>query len=91
METKKTYSLNSGSISDTFQKIVDWIQENEVSVTSKTGKEYVRLPFVVAFIVAILVPFALVIGIILALAFGINITFERIGKKEKSVHNDKPY
>ncbi|PRD57200.1 hypothetical protein [Sphingobacterium gobiense] len=89
METKKTYTLNSGSISDAFQKIIDWFQENKVSVTSKTGKEYIKLPFIIAFIVAILVPFALVIGIILALAFDINITFERISKKEKSVHDHK--
>ncbi|RZF62738.1 DUF4342 domain-containing protein [Sphingobacterium corticibacterium] len=93
METKKTFTANSDNISDAFQKITDWIQETKVSITSKTGKLYIQLPFIIAFVIAMLVPFALIIGIIFALAFGINITFEREHKKETSIQNNEiePY
>lgn len=87
METKKTFTLDSDNISNAFQKTIDWIQETQLSITSKKGKAYIKLPFIIALVIAILVPFALIIGIIFALAFGINITFERYRKKETSVQN----
>lgn len=93
METKKTFTVNSNSISNAFQKMIDWMQETKVSITAKTGKTYMKFPFIVAFVIAILVPFALVIGVIIALAFGINVTFEREHKKETSIQNNEiePY
>jgi len=89
METKKTFTLNSDNISNTFQKTIDWIQETKVSITSKTDKVYIKLPFIIAFVIAILVPFALIIGIIFALVFSINITFERLNNKETRVQHDE--
>lgn len=89
METKKAFTLNSDNISNTFQKTIDWIQETKVSITSKTGKVYIKLPFIIAFVIALLVPFALIVGIIFALAFSINITFERHENKENRIQQDE--
>ena len=85
METKNTYTANSRTSNNPFQDMINWIQDTKVTVKSKTGKTYLQLPFIIALVIALLVPFALIVGIIVALGLGINITFERMEKDGKSI------
>lgn len=84
MKTKQTYEVNSETVTSVFDKIFTWIQNTKVSISSKNGKNYVRLPFIFALVIAIIFPFIIIIGLIAGLAFGLNISFEREVKSKEN-------
>ncbi|WP_437921651.1 DUF4342 domain-containing protein [Sphingobacterium sp. LRF_L2] len=88
MKTKTTFNVNSENVTSTFQKVIDSIQETRVVVSAKTGKEYMKLPLLIAILIAIIVPFAVVAAIIIGLALGINLSFEKDVKPADK--NDTP-
>ncbi|GHE23104.1 DUF4342 domain-containing protein [Sphingobacterium griseoflavum] len=82
MKTKTTFNLNSENISNAFQKAFDSIQETKLSIQTKSGKERMSLPLLIAIVIAVVVPFAAVVAVILALAFGISFSFQKNVKEE---------
>lgn len=83
MKTKQTYNINSETLTKVFDKISLWIQKTKITISSKRNKEYIRLPFIFALAIAIIFPFIIIIGLIVSLTFGLNITFEREINSEK--------
>lgn len=84
MKTKQTYKVNSETVTSVFDKAFKWIQNTKVSISSKSGKDYMRLPFIIAFVIAIIFPFLIIMGLIAGLAFGLNISFEREIKSKEN-------
>lgn len=84
MKTKTTFNLNSENISNAFQKAFESVQETKLSISAKTGKEYMSLPLLIAIIIAVIVPFAAVVAVIIGLAFGVNFSFKRNVKETTS-------
>ncbi|MEJ5056347.1 hypothetical protein [Sphingobacterium sp. MYb382] len=92
MKTKTTFTLDNKNLTNGFQRIFDWIQESKLSVTSPKGKEYIKMPFVFALVIAIVFPFITVAAVILSLSNIIKISIEREVQvneiKELSAHID---
>ncbi|WDF69850.1 hypothetical protein PQ465_05605 [Sphingobacterium oryzagri] len=84
MKTKTTFNLNNENISNAFQNAFNTIQETKLSVSAKTGREYLSLPLLIAIIIPIVVPFAAIVAVILGLAFGVNFSFQKDVKETTS-------
>ncbi|TDS12432.1 DUF4342 domain-containing protein [Sphingobacterium paludis] len=84
MKTNNTFNLNSENISNAFQKAFDTTQQTKLCVSAKTGKEYMNLPLLIAVIIAVIVPFAAVVTVVLGLAFGVNFAFQKDSKEAAS-------
>ena len=88
MATKRIFSINGSSINNTIKEVFSKINSSRFVATSKSGNKIVNLPLLFVIIVAIILPFTLIAGIILGLIFKINISVEReVNKEIKLIEN----
>lgn len=76
MSTKTTFTMNSETISNGFQKFFSAIQESKLKISSKKGTEYINLPLIFALIIAIVFPLSLVGLVICSLLLSVSIERE---------------
>ena len=88
MATKRIFSINGGTINNMIKGLFSNINNSRFVATSKSGNNIVKLPLLLVIIVAIILPFTLIAGIILGLIFKINISVEReVNKEIKLIEN----
>lgn len=77
MKTKSTFTINFDSITNSIQHIFDSLQDSKVNILSKKGKSYVKMPLLLAILVGIIFPVAIVVTLILTMLSFISIVIER--------------
>lgn len=77
MKTKSTFTINFDSITNSMQHIFDSLQDSKVNILSKKGKSYVKMPLLLAIVVGIIFPVAIVVTLILTMLSFISIVIER--------------
>lgn len=77
MKTKSTFTINFNSITNSIQHIFDSLQDSKVNILSKKGKSYVKMPLLLAIVVGIIFPVAIVVTLILTMLSFISIVIER--------------
>lgn len=77
MATKTTFDFNNENITNGFQKVFTTIQDSKVSISSKSGKQWMNIPLFLALIIGIIFPFIAIIAVALVLLSRIKITVER--------------
>lgn len=83
MATKTTFDFNNENITNGVQKVFTTIQDSKVSITSKSGKQWINMPLIFVLVIAIIFPFIAVIAVALVLLSIIKITIEREIKETK--------
>lgn len=87
MATKRIFSINGGAINNMIKGLFSNINNSRFVATSKSGNNIVNFPLLLVIIVAIILPFTLIAGIILGLVFKINISVERDITKDTKLLN----
>ena len=88
MATKRIFSINGSNINNTIKNLFSKINSSRFVATSTSGSKIINLPLLLVIIIAIVLPFTLIAGIILGLIFKINISVERdITKDTKLIEN----
>ncbi|WP_164112118.1 MULTISPECIES: DUF4342 domain-containing protein [Sphingobacterium] len=83
MATKTTFDFNNENITSGFQKVFTTIQDSKISVSSKSGKQWINIPLIFALVIAIIFPFIAILAVALVLLSIIKITVEREIKETK--------
>ncbi len=77
MKTKSTFTINYDSITNTVKHIFDSLQASKLRIMSNKGKEYIKMPLIIAIIVGIIFPVALIIALVLTMLSLVSIQIER--------------
>lgn len=75
--------MDSKTITSGFERALKWLQESSVSVTSKTGREHVKLPAIFALVIIVIIPFIILGAVLANVAFGMNFAIVRDNKEDK--------
>lgn len=76
MSTKKTFTVNSDTIRNGFQKFFSIFQGSRLKIMSRTDQEYLNIPLLIAVLIAFIFPLAIVALLICSLLFQIVIERE---------------
>lgn len=73
MATKTTYSINSRTITKAFQDLFNSFKSSRVKVSSKNGQEYLNISLLLAVIIGMVFPVAVIVLLVLTLVSSIQI------------------
>lgn len=73
MATKKTYSINSRTITKAFQDLFNSFKSSRVKVSSKNGQEYLNISLLLAVIIGMIFPVAVIVLLVLTMVSSIQI------------------
>lgn len=77
MATKTTFDFNSKTITNSFQKVFNILQDSRLGVYASTGKQWMNVPVLFALVIGIIFPFIVIATVILVLFSVIKITISR--------------
>ncbi|HLS94873.1 MAG TPA: hypothetical protein VK017_04885 [Sphingobacterium sp.] len=76
-QSETTFQLNSENISNGFQQAFNWLRTTKIAISSKTGREYVSLPLIAAIVIAVILPFFSILGLLIGTLLGWHVSFQR--------------
>lgn len=77
MATKTTFDFNNENITSGFQKVFTAIQDSKVSITSKSGQQWINIPLLFVIVICIIFPFIAIAAVALVLLSLIKISIVR--------------
>lgn len=77
MKTKTIFDINSTTITNGFQKAFDSLKNSKLKVFSSTGKVYLNISLLLAIVVGIIFPVALIALLVLTIFSKLTISIEQ--------------
>jgi hypothetical protein len=87
MKTKTIFDINSKIISNGFQKAFDTLKNSKLKVFARTGKVYLNISLLVAIIIGIIFPVALILLFAFTIFSKLTISIEQ--EVQQSMDNNK--
>ncbi|AIM37644.1 hypothetical protein KO02_13900 [Sphingobacterium sp. ML3W] len=77
MKTKTNFEINSKTITNVFQRAFDSLKNSKLKITSSIGKVYIHISLLLAIVIGIIFPVALIILAILTVFSKLTISIEQ--------------